>query len=253
MAKKPMSETISAKSERVQKILSAHGVASRREAEKMIQAGRVTVNGVQAVLGQTALVGVDEIEVDRKPLPCSGKAYYIMLNKPCGYITSLSDERGRNTVTELVAEISDKARIYPVGRLDMDSEGLLLMTNDGMFANIVMHPKFGLEKTYEIHVRGDIITAQTKLAQPIEVDSRMVKASSVKLLKQATNGGIVEVIINEGRNRQVRKMCSASGLEVLSLKRVAIGKLRLGNLPLGKWRHLTENELRSFSELRIEN
>jgi len=231
------------KPERIQKIMSAYGVASRREAEKMISAGRVSVNGVTAELGQTATVGIDDILIDGKPLPDMSKHYYIMLNKPCGYVTTVSDERGRKVVTELVADINDKTKIYPIGRLDLNSEGLLLLTNDGAFANTVMHPRFGRKKSYEVRVRGDINSALSKLKEPMEVDSRMVKATSVKLIKQIPNGGVVSITINEGRNKQVRKMCNLCGLEVLALKRVAIGSVKLGNLPPGKWRHLTKEEI----------
>ena len=232
-----------AKPERLQKILSAYGVASRREAEKMISASRVLVNGVPAKLGQTAIPDVDDIRVDGEPLPGLSKHYYIMLNKPCGYVTTVSDERGRKVVTELVTDIYDKAKIYPIGRLDLNSEGLLLLTNDGSFANNVMHPRYGLTKSYEVQVNGDINSALSRLKEPMDVDSRMVKATSVKLLKQVPSGGLISITIYEGRNKQVRKMCSLCGLEVLSLKRVAIGSVKLGNLPSGKWRHLTEGEI----------
>jgi len=242
-----INEPLTNKTERIQKILSAYGVASRREAERMILAGRILVNGFSAELGQTANPVVDDIKIDGKPLPNMNKHYYIMLNKPCGYITSMTDERSRKIVMELVADISDKTRIYPIGRLDKESEGLLLLTNDGQFANVVMHPKFGLTKTYVVHVRGDIKEAIEKLGMPIEIDSHVVRALSVKQLEEVANGAVIEIIINEGRNRQVRKMCHECGLDVVSLRRVAIGSVKLGNLPLGKWRHLKETEIKSLS------
>lgn len=238
------------KAERIQKILSAYGIASRREAEKMILAGRVFVNGSQATLGQTAMPSIDEITVDSKPLPKKTKHYYIMLNKPCGYVTSMSDELGRKVVTELVTDVGDKVKIYPIGRLDMNSEGLLLMTNDGDFANSVMHPRYGLKKTYEVHARGNVTDALIKLAKPMDIDSRMVTADSVSMKKHDQNGGIISITINEGRNRQVRKMCSLCGLDVLSLKRVSVGAIKLGNLPLGKWRHLTAAEITSLGGMK---
>ena len=229
------------KPERLQKILSAHGIASRREAERMIIAGRVTVDGVPATLGQTATPSVDDIAVDGVPLAPRSGSIYIMLNKPRGYVTTMSDEQGRKNVTELVSGIG--ARVYPIGRLDINSEGLLLLTNDGVFANAVMHPKFGKAKAYHVHVQGDAAAAASKLAQPMEIDSHMVKAASVKLLSSAPDGGLLRIAINEGRNRQVRRMCDKCGLKVLRLKRTAIGDLKLGNLPTGKWRHLTEAEV----------
>ena len=251
------------KPERIQKILSAYGVASRREAERMIPEGRILINGVPAVLGQTAIVGVDDITIDGKPLPVSNKLYYLMLNKPRGYVTSMNDEFGRRIVTELVADISDKVKVYPVGRLDMNSEGLLLLTNDGQFANTITHPRYGLTKTYEVQVKtqkgfgtGDIYTAISKLKQPIEIDSYknkvcMVKAVSVDLIKQSSNNTVIKIAINEGHNRQVRKMCKFCGLDVLALKRVAIGAVKLGNLPLGKWRHLTEVEIGVLTNIKV--
>lgn len=244
-------ESSTSKPERIQKILSAHGVASRREAERMILAGRVALNGTTAILGQTADLSIDIISVDGKPIIDKSKPYYIMLNKPQGYITSMTDKRSRQIVMELVAEISDETRIYPVGRLDKDSEGLLLLTNDGEFANFVMHPKFGLTKTYIVQVRGSIKEALEKLEMPMEIDSHLVKALSVKQLEQTSNGASIEIIINEGRNRQVRKMCSACGLDVISLKRVAIGSVKLGNLPPGKWRHLSKPEIKSLIKSRV--
>jgi len=232
------------KQERLQKIISAHGVASRREAEKLILAGRVTVGGAVAVLGQSAVDGVDDIAVDGVSLGSVSKPVYIMLNKPRGYVTSMSDEQGRKTVIELVSELG--FRIYPVGRLDINSEGLLLLTNDGEFANAVMHPRFGKAKTYIVRVRGDAAGAVPTLSAPMEIDTRTVKAASVKLLRADSAGGILSIAINEGLNRQIRRMCEICGLFVLSLKRSAIGELKLGDLATGKWRYLTESEIDSL-------
>ena len=229
---------------RLQKILSAHGAASRREAERMIQDGRVTVNGITAVIGQSAQYGRDEILVDGIPLEPGEEPVYIMLNKPRGYITTRNDERGRMTVMSLVHDAD--AKLYPVGRLDMDSEGLLLMTNDGNFAAVVAHPSYEKRKTYEVHVRGNASAALSALRCPIEIDSHTVQAASVDILKRTGNFTVLRMTINEGRNRQIRKMCAQCGLEVHSLKRVSIGTLELGSLKSGHWRHLTEDEVRSL-------
>ena len=231
--------------ERVQKILSAHGAASRREAERLIREGRVTINGIKAEIGQSAVYGNDEISVDGAPLVQRGKPVYIMLNKPRGYVTTCSDESGRKTVLSLVEDAG--ARVYPVGRLDITSEGLLLLTNDGDFANAVAHPSHGKIKSYEVLVRGNVDCAEKKLSCPIAVDEHIVKADSVKLLNRTKDGGSLCISVGEGRNRQIRKMCACCGLEVLSLKRISIGPLKLGSLKKGQWRHLTDEEYRSIS------
>ena len=226
--------------ERLQKILSARGVASRRAAEKLIEEGRVTVNGIVATLGQTADLDVDEILLDGKPLPTGSEHIYLMLHKPRGYVTTLSDEKGRKTAAELVSDCG--TRVYPVGRLDMDSEGLLLFTNDGEFANALMHPKHEVDKTYLTWVDGFTENAVLCLHQPIELDGYRIRAPKVRVVKP----GLLEITIHEGRNRQVRRMCEAAGMKVSRLKRIQEGKLRLGDLPLGKWRHLTKEEVREL-------
>lgn len=227
---------------RIQKILSAHGVASRREAEKLILAGRVTINGKTAMIGQSAQFECDDIAVDGVRLKPASESVYIMLNKPLGFITTASDDRGRKTVMDLVADVG--TRVYPVGRLDMDTEGLLLLTNDGQFAHTIMHPSNDKKKTYEVHVGGDAVSAETLLRHPVLVDNHLVQAASVVLMKQTGNRGVLHITVCEGRNRQIRKMCALCGLEVLSLKRLSIGSLELGSLKTGKWRHLTEEERR---------
>lgn len=232
--------------ERLQKILSAHAIASRREAEKMISAGKVTVNGVIATLGSRANPDTDEIFVDGKPLTAPAAHIYIMLNKPRGYITTASDDRGRKTVMSLISEVG--TRVYPVGRLDMESEGLLLLTNDGEFANKIAHPSFNKTKTYEVSVRGDLEGKLAMLRRPLEIDSHVVCAKSVSIIRKQQNGGVFAISISEGRNRQVRKMCAICGLEVLSLTRVSIGSLELGELSTGKWRYLTDAEIKSLSQ-----
>ena len=226
--------------ERLQKILSARGVASRRAAETMIEEGRVTVNGMVALLGQTADPENDEIMVDGRPLPSVKEYVYILLHKPRGYVTTLSDEKGRKTAAELVADCG--VRVYPVGRLDMDSEGLLLFTNDGDFANQLMHPKHEVQKAYLAWVQNFSEESVARLKQPISLDGYTIRAPKVRVVKP----GMMEITIHEGRNRQVRRMCEAAGMQVTRLKRVREGKLALGDLPLGKWRYLTEEEVKSL-------
>ena len=227
--------------ERLQKVLSARGVASRRKAEEWIKEGRIKVNGCVAQLGDSADPDIDEILLDGRPLPSPEAHVYIMLNKPRGYVTTLSDEKGRQNVAQLVEDCG--VRVYPVGRLDMDSEGLLLLTNDGEFANRLMHPKHEVDKTYEVSVSGYHEAAQALLRRPIELDGYPIKKPQVKLLRAEGDRGKFLVTIHEGRNRQVRRMCEAAGMTVLRLRRVSEGTLHLGNLPLGKWRNLTEDEL----------
>ena len=227
--------------ERLQKILSARGVASRRKAEEMIQQGRVTCNGRVCMLGESADPDMDEILVDGKLLPSQGEFLYIMLHKPRGYVTTLSDEKGRKNAAQLVADCG--ARVYPVGRLDMDSEGLLLFTNDGDFANYLMHPKHEVDKTYRVFVTGYSENALEKLKQPVTLDGYTIRRPGVKLVKATGDRAELLVIIHEGRNRQVRRMCAMAGMEVRKLVRISEGAVQLGNLPAGKWRHLTKEEI----------
>lgn len=232
--------------ERLQKILSARGLASRRAAEEWIKAGRVTVNGKTAALGDTADADTDEICVDGNPLPRQERLVYLVLHKPRGYVTTLHDEKGRPDAAQLVADCG--ARVYPVGRLDMDSEGLLLFTNDGAFANRLMHPSHQVEKTYEVQVSGYAAEKLTLLRRPIVLDGYRIAPPEVRLLRRAGDKAWVQVVIHEGRNRQVRRMCQAAGLAVLRLKRTREGDLRLGDLPLGKWRSLTEAEIENLKK-----
>ena len=228
--------------ERIQKILSAHGVASRRAVEEMIKAGRVTCNGVTCVLGQSADPESDCILLDGKPLPAKSGNIYIMLNKPKGYVTTLSDEKGRKNAAQLVADCG--VRVYPVGRLDMDSEGLLLFTNDGEFANDLMHPSHEVDKIYLVEVVGASPEKVERLRRPIVLDGYRIKMPDVVLLRLTPAGrSLLRITIHEGRNRQVRRMCAAAGMKVSRLTRVAEGSLALGELPLGKWRYLTEEEV----------
>ena len=226
--------------ERLQKILSARGVASRRKAEELIGQGRVAVNGVPASLGDTADPETDEILLDGKPLPSRQASVYILLHKPRGYVTTLSDEKGRKNVTQLV---DCGTRVYPVGRLDMDSEGLLLLTNDGEFANRLMHPKHEVKKCYEVWVKGYHPASTALLTRSIALDGVPIRKPEVKLLWEETGKAKYLVTIHEGRNRQVRRMCEAAGMTVTRLKRISEGALCLGDLPAGQWRYLTEKEV----------
>lgn len=227
--------------ERLQKILSSRGVASRRAAEQMISEGRVTVNGRTAALGESADVLEDEILLDGTPLPEKQETVYLMLNKPRGYVTTLSDEKGRQNAAELVADCG--LRVYPVGRLDMDSEGLLLFTNDGTFANALMHPKKEVGKVYEVWIRGYHDAVPALLRRPVMLDGYRIKPPKVKLLRADGDKAKLLITIHEGRNRQIRRMCEEAGCSVTRLRRIAEGSVKLGQLPLGKWRYLTEEEI----------
>lgn len=232
--------------ERLQKIISAAGLMSRRSAEEAIRAGRVTLNGQTASLGAVADPERDELRLDGVPVSSRQKKVYLMLHKPRGVVTTMSDEKGRKTVTELVLDVG--ARVYPVGRLDLDSEGLLLMTNDGDFANRVMHPSHEVSKCYHTWVTGDGLPAAVQaLAQPMTIDGYAIRPAQVRLLRLlGERGALLSVTIHEGRNRQVRRMCEAVGLRVTRLMRVSEGGVRLGELPSGKWRFLTKEEIESF-------
>ncbi len=232
--------------ERLQKIISARGLASRRKAEEWIEQGRVTVNGVTARLGDTADHDMDKIEVDGKELPSTKDHVYIMLNKPRGYVTTLSDEKGRKDVSELVSDCG--CRVYPVGRLDMDSEGLLLFTNDGDFANRLMHPKHEVEKTYDTWVTGYTPEGAEALRKPIELDGYRIRAPKIMVLQHEGDRAKIRITIHEGRNRQVRRMCQAAGMHVTRLRRIREGQLKLGELPLGKWRYLTPAEVQALKK-----
>lgn len=230
--------------ERLQKILSARGVASRRKAEEMIQQGLVVVNGIIASLGDTADPEADEILINGLPLPKQEGYVYILLNKPRGYVTTLSDEKGRPNAAQLVADCG--VRVYPVGRLDMDSEGLLLFTNDGAFANELMHPKHEIKKTYEVWVNGYVPGGEIRLGKPITLDGYVIRPPKVKLIRSEGQKAKFQITIHEGRNRQVRRMCEAAGMYCTRLRRIKEGTLALGDLPLGKWRYLTADEVNAL-------
>lgn len=231
--------------ERLQKILAARGLCSRRKAEEMIIAGRVCVNGQTACLGQTADQETDVILLDGKPLPVGDTPVYIMLHKPRGYVTTLSDEKGRPNVIQLV---QCGTRVYPVGRLDMDSEGLLLLTNDGELANRLMHPRSEVNKTYEVWLRGYRSGGEKLLERRIVLDGKKISAPTVQLLSAQAEHAHLLITIHEGRNRQVRRMCQAAGMYVTRLRRIAEGDLSLGNLQKGCWRHLTDTEISNLKK-----
>ena len=230
--------------ERLQKIIAASGLMARRKAEEAIEAGRVTVNGLPAYIGDSADPETDVILVDGKTLPSVARMLTIMLYKPRGVVTTLHDEKGRRDVSELISEIPE--RLVPVGRLDMDSEGLLLMTNDGALANRLMHPSHEVEKVYRTWVRGDAAAGIQRLRQPMELDGYRLHPAKVKLLEPTPEGAVLEISIHEGRNRQVRRMCEQAGLTVTRLCRVREGGLVLGDLRPGQWRELTKEELRKL-------
>ncbi len=223
--------------QRLQKLISEAHVASRRAAEHLLADGRVTVNGAVASLGQSADPERDTVCVDGVPLSFAAQHTYILLNKPRGYVTTLSDEQGRRTVAELVQGAG--VRLYPVGRLDLNSDGLLLMTDDGALAHALMHPSHAVEKTYRVTVEGDVSAALGALRSPMNIDGKPIRPAQVEQLGKQT----LSVTIHEGRNRQVRKMCDAAGLRVRRLTRVREGPLSLGDLAPGAWRHLTPEEL----------
>lgn len=227
--------------QRLQKLLSAAGVCSRRAAEEYIASGRVMVNGVTARIGDSADPELDTVTVDGQPLPRRGETVWLLLHKPRGYVTTLSDEKGRKTAAQLVEGCG--VRVWPVGRLDLNSEGLLLFTNDGAGTDRLLHPSHEVEKEYEVAVTGDLDRALPILTGPLELDGRPLAPARVDILRRDGQGGLLSVTIHEGRNRQVRRMCALAGLEVKALKRVREGSLTLGDLPAGKWRRLTEGEV----------
>lgn len=228
--------------ERLQKILSAYGVCSRREAERLITAGCVQVNGVPAALGEKADPERDHITVNGTPLRSHAPEHcYLMLHKPRGYVTTLSDEKGRANVSQLVADCG--VRVYPVGRLDLNSEGLLFLTNDGALTQRLTHPSHEMEKEYQVRVTGDVSAAVPILRQNMTVDGERFRGAQVSILQQTAQGGVLSMVICEGKNRQIRRMCAYAGLRVLRLKRVREGAVRLGKLPVGQWRYLSEQEI----------
>ncbi len=230
--------------ERIQKILSEAGVCSRRKAEELIRAGAVKVDGHPAAIGQQVDPHQCRITVDGEPVYIQKKRekHYIALNKPRGYVTTMNDEMGRKTVLDLVSEIG--CRVYPIGRLDKVSEGLLLLTDDGAFANMMMHPKFHISKRYRVTVDTLVSDeAASALSSGVMIDGRMTAPAIINIVSTAPDRTVMEMTIHEGRNRQIRKMCEAVGLSVKRLKRTAIGPLKLGMLQPGEWRELSRAEV----------
>lgn len=233
--------------ERLQKILSRAGVASRRHAEELIASGRVSVNGrTVSEQGTKADPDNDDIRVDGKPVVIPSTHRYLLLNKPPGYITTLNDPQGRPLVTDLLKGITQ--RLFPVGRLDYNTEGLLILTSDGEWANRLAHPRHGVEKEYHVRVRGAVTSRQLQtLAEGVQLDDGITSPATVGLLRESGNSSWISVAIHEGRYRQVRRMCEAVGLTVVRLRRVRYGSVSLGTLKPGEWRDLSPDEIRSLA------
>ncbi len=230
--------------ERLQKLIASAGLCARRTAEEWIAAGRVCVNGAVASLGDRADPETDTVTVDGAPLPGKPGAVYLMLNKPRGYVTTLSDEYGRRTAAELVADCG--VRVYPVGRLDRDSEGLLLFTNDGELAQRLLHPRHQVDKVYLVTVRGDIRGAAERLMAITQLDGEPIAPAQAAEVSRHEGQAVLRVTIHQGKNRQVRRMCAQIGLHVVRLQRIQEDSLLLGDLPAGKWRYLTDQELQGI-------
>ena len=228
--------------ERLQKIMAQAGLCSRRSAEDLLRQGRVSVNGRPASLGDRADPTTDRIEVDGRPLPAPDAPICLMLNKPRGYVTTLSDELGRPTAAQLVADCG--RRVYPVGRLDRDSEGLLLFTNDGDLAQALLHPRHEVDKVYRVWVSGQISDAPERLASVTELEGEPIRPARVEEISRDGEGALLQVTIHQGKNRQIRRMCAQVGLSVRRLQRIREGNLALGDLKPGKWRYLTDVEIK---------
>ena len=230
---------------RLQKFLAESGVASRRKSEELIDQGKVKVNGRVAMIGDKIDPKKDTVTVNGKKIVKTKTFTYIVLHKPRGFITTMSDEMDRKCVAELIKDVP--GRVYPVGRLDRDSEGMLLFTNDGAFANAMTHPTKHVPKTYRVTVRPSITEDQiTALTQGVIIDDRKTAPAEVRVVTKEEGRVVLEIILYEGRNRQIRKMCEEVGLEVARLKRTAIGSIKLGMLKQGAWRDLTEDEVRKL-------
>ena len=230
---------------RLQKFLSEAGIASRRKAEEMIRSGLVKVNGKIANIGDSVDPKTDSVSVGGKKVKKENSLRYILLNKPRGDVTTTDDDLGRKCVLELVSGV--KERIYPVGRLDRISEGALILTNDGEFANAMMHPSKHVPKTYRVTVRPGITSEQVDiLSTGVDIDGRMTAPADVRVLSKEEGRAVLEIVLYEGRNRQIRRMCEALELEVARLKRTAVGSVKLGMLKTGEWRDLTPQEVESL-------
>ena len=227
--------------ERLQKLIARAGVCSRRSAESLLTEGRVTVNGVAAHLGDKANAETDVIAIDGTAVAFAEPAVYLMLNKPRGYVTTLSDELGRATAAELVADCG--TRVFPVGRLDKDSEGLLLFTNDGALMQAMTHPSHQVDKTYEVTVTGQLEGAADRLSAVTELDGEPIMPAQVEIMERRKGQALLRVTIHQGKNRQIRRMCAQVGLQVTRLRRVSEDALALGQLKPGQWRYLTDAEV----------
>lgn len=228
---------------RLQKYLSSAGITSRRKAEEEIEAGHVTVNGVRAKLGDKIEPGKDDVRLNGQPIVADyeTKPVVIVLNKPRGVLTAMSDDRGRVCVSDLVTDVG--CRVYPCGRLDYDSEGMLIMTNDGELANRLTHPRHHIPKTYHVSVEGTVPPETVKaLGRPMEIDGYKIRPVEVDLVALKPGYTVLSMVLHEGRNRQIRKMCAKFGLKVLNLKRIAIGDIRLGLLKEGSWKKLNRSQ-----------
>ncbi len=233
---------------RLQKMLADCGVDSRRKCEELIRRGSVKVNGKVAVIGDKVDPYSDKVYVKGKRVTAAAKPKYryIMLNKPRGYVTTMNDERGRKCIKELIEDIEE--RVYPIGRLDKDSEGMLLLTNDGDFANHIMHPKKHINKVYRVTVRPMITEEMVeKLQTGIVLDGRKTAPAQVRVVTKQEGRVVLEIVIREGRNRQIRRMCESLGLEVARLKRIAVGTVKLGGLKQGMYRDLSADEVKRLS------
>lgn len=231
---------------KIQKYFTDCGVMSRRAAEAEIERGKVTVNGRPATLGMRIRAGVDTVEYNGRPIvPMVDERICIILNKPRGFVTTMSDEKGRPTVRMLTEGLH--ARVYPVGRLDMDSDGLLLLTNDGALAEKLTHPRHSIPKIYHVTVKGDVSDEILRtLNSPMTIDGYKLRPTKTRIYQKHEKNErscVLEMTLFEGRNRQIRKMCDTVGLKITRLSRVALGDIKLGSLPEGKWRRLTKDEL----------
>lgn len=235
--------------ERLQKILSRAGIASRRAAEQMILEGRVKVDGkIITELGRKFDITTDKISVDDESISCNMNKVYILLNKPKNVISTAKDDRGRRTVIDLITDVDE--RIYPVGRLDFDTEGLLLLTNDGELMNGLLHPKFQINKTYLAKITGVVTEDKlNKLREGIQLDDGMTAPAIVRLIGKSSTEAKIEITIHEGRNRQVRRMFSAIGCEIKKLKRIRFANLTIHNLEIGKYRKLSEVEIEKLYKM----
>ena len=227
--------------ERLQKLIARAGVCSRRTAETLLTTGRVTVNGVAAHLGDKADADTDVIAIDGTAIAFAEPSVYLMLNKPRGYVTTLRDELGRTTAAELVADCG--TRVFPVGRLDKESEGLLLFTNDGALMQAMTHPSHQVDKTYEVTVTGQLEGAADRLSAVTELDGEPIVPAQVEIMERRQGQALLRVTIHQGKNRQIRRMCAQVGMQVTRLRRVSEDALTLGDLKPGQWRYLTDAEV----------